>query len=720
MVIKKRAKLKTLKNEKLTLMDAVDNLSSMAELDTVSAEEAKETGIEQSHAVKWLTPSEGTEKQEEVKETFRVLHKYLQHVYQEERSRLKDPETQKGIQAIMVLAGEAASKVDRYTDIFLSARGKKSVSELKEFQDLQKFYLSRIIKRFQETLEAEEEWHAEWGTQEEDILDIERRGLKDIETVRRDQEYELFYLRKEDGRLFFNRNLLRHIRLVGDFDEAISVVEEGDPFLKVKILHDREINTTSKEMLNSIAPFIDKFYKEALRYKDKPFVNWLNQAIMALMLAANARNSIQRTTSKSCLLYFCDFHTFLRQAILSDEYQRYILTSHEEMDPFHFSLLNLSHTLCMHFFFRVVDPKECIDFIYKLIGEEKRKDSSLDSSKFFNTLLDEDERLRAVIKQFPNGPILKTLDVLKQKGGEKFFDPLAQENFPYQLFNFELNAHHITCIHLPCPVHQEVINRVQIVEEFKGLLRAMSREMGGKKLLMINLQDRTSWQEHARCTALEDLQKEAEFSRSFYVISLPKNTDFYLQSSSYLKLDDATDFKKQLLLQVKSGPECGFFFPQKLDVKTIIAFSEELIETIHKAFFDNKKSLTRTNRLDFIEIFYLLLIYKLVEWIEPDAMSFSCKDGIDVGAAAAAGFYLFVRLFSDESKLKRSIAEKMLWMLHGPAILVRERCIHIQRFHRMISSLSHVDAKLQKRRKTLLKELDVSFKDLNLRDEGAA
>lgn len=720
MAIKKRERAKVQFKERLTLMDAVNNLSSMAELDTVSTAEAEEKGIEQSRAVKWLLPVEGTEMQEEVKETFRVLHKYLEHVYHDERSRLKDPETQKGIQAIMVLAGEAASKVDKYTDIFEGARGKEKVSELKEYQDLQKFYLSRIIKRFQETLAEEEEWQSEWGAQEEDILDIERRGLKDIETVRRDLEYELFYLRKEDGRLYFNKNLLRHIRLVGDFDEAVSVVEEGDPFLKVQILHDHEINAAAREILDSIAPFVDRFYKEALSHKEKPFVNWLNQAIMALMLAANARNSIQATTGKTCLLYFCDFHTFLRQAVLSDEYQRYILADPAEMDPFHFSLLNLSHSLCMHFFFRVVNPKECIDFIYKLIGKGKGKDARLDSSKFFSELLDEDERLREVIDQFPNGPILKTLDVLKQKAEEKAFDPLVQENFPHQLYNFKVHTHHITCIHLPTPVHQEVINNVQIVEEFKGLLRSMSREMGGKKFLMINLQDRTTWKEHARCIALENLQKEAEFARTFYVVTLPKNTDFYLQTSSYLKFDNAQDFKSQLLLQIKSGPDCGFFFPQKIKDKDINAFSEQCVDSIHKVFFENKESLTRTHRLDFIEIFYLMLIYKILEWIEPDALSFSCKDGIDVGAATAAGFFLFVRLFSEDPKLKKSTIETVLWMLHAPALLVRERCGNIQRFHRMISSLSHIDATLQKRRKTVLKELKVSFNELNLPEEGAA
>ena len=713
MSLKRKLQVKTLKKENLTLMDAVNNLSALAELDIASSEE----GIEEKHSVKWLSSSLASENQEEVKETFRVLQKYLEHVYKEERSRLKDPETQKGIQAIMVLAGEAASKVDKFTDIFQDIKGKGSVTQLKEFQDLQKFYLTRIIKRFQETLEQEEEWQAEWGENNEDILDIERRGLKDLETVRRDREYELFYLRKENGRLFFNRNLLRHIRLVGDFDEAVSVVEEGDPILKVKILEDRMIYRSAREILNSLAPFLDAFYKDSVHYKSKKFVTQLNKAIMALMLAGNARNSLQTTTGKSCLLYFCDFHTFLREALLSDDYQMFLMTSHEELDPFYYSLMNLSHVLCTHFFMRIIDPSECIDFIYKFMGVEKQETQELGSDSFFTKLLDDDERLRAVFNKYPNGPILKTLDVLKIKEDERAFDPLSQDNFPFLLFNFKFNSQHVTCLHLPCPVYQVLINKVQIVEEFRGFIRALSKDMSGKKLLMINLQDRTSWQERARCTALEMMQKEAEFANSLCVVSLPKNTDFYFQTSSYLKLENATDFKIQLLAQVQSGPDCGFFFPQRLDQKEIVEFSQKAIEDIHKNFFSKNNILSRTSRLDFIEIFYHLLTCKFIEWVEPDALSFTSKDGIDSGAATASGFFLFLRLFSDASKWKKEERDRIIAMLYLPALVVRERAINLQCFNRTVSAISFIDAELKKGRQSILKAFNVNFNHINLMKE---
>ncbi|HAZ15821.1 MAG: hypothetical protein A2Y28_01845 [Chlamydiae bacterium GWC2_50_10] len=691
--------------EELSLMDAVDNLSALSELDALASEEAKEEGIEKKHAVKWLSPALNSENQEEVKETFRVLHNYLKYVYEEEKSRLEDPQTQKGIQAMMLLAGEAAQKVDRFTDIFKGIKGKESVSELKEFQELQKFYLTRIVKRFQESLEEEEAWKAEWGEPQEGVLDIERRALRDLETVRKDREYELFYLRKEDGRLFYNQNLLRHIRLVGDFDEAVSRVEEKDPLLQIKTIREQEVIETAKTILKQTAPYIDSFYKEAYPFRKKSFVSKINKALMALMLAANPKNSLLRTKGKSSLLYFFDFHLFLREALLSEEYQKCLTLHDGKIDPFFHALINLSHTLSLYFFMQTPTKKEFLAFIYKLIATKTGKREKFPSHSFFHALLDQDDHLRLLFKRYPSGPILKTLDVLKMEESERAFDPLLQENVPSQLFSFLSEKRHITCLHLPCPTRQTVIDKAEIIEEFKGFLRALFCDLKPRKVLMINLQDRTSWKEYARCIALEKLQHEAEFSENLVVVTLPKESDFYFQSSSYLQLHSSAEFKKQFLNQIKSGDECGFFFPKGLSQKAILDFSEEMIETVHSLFFAKKETLTRKNRLDFIELFYHFLTQQIIEWTQPDLISFASKDGIDRGAAAAAGFYLFLRLFSDTSNWKKEERDQLLSILYAPALLVRERLLDIQRLHRMVSALSLLEAALTTDRKALFRAL---------------
>jgi len=130
-----------------------------------------------------------------------------------------------------------------------------------------------------------------------------------------------------------------------------------------------------------------------------------------------------------------------------------------------------------------------------------------------------------------------------------------------------------------------------------------------------------------------------------------------------------------------------------------------MIETVHSLFFAKKETLTRKNRLDFIELFYHFLTQQIIEWTQPDLISFASKDGIDRGAAAAAGFYLFLRLFSDTSNWKKEERDQLLSILYAPALLVRERLLDIQRLHRMVSALSLLEAALTTDRKALFRAL---------------
>ncbi|HSX11983.1 MAG TPA: hypothetical protein VLF61_00640, partial [Rhabdochlamydiaceae bacterium] len=127
--------------EEFSILEAIDYLSSMSEVDQV----------EPSKIIKinWLDPSQTGQNQEVVRQTFKVVHRYLEDLYEKNRPQLKEVETQRGIQAIMVLAKEAAQKLDKYTQLFKEVHGPQGVSRLKEYQSLQHFYLSKIMQKFQ-------------------------------------------------------------------------------------------------------------------------------------------------------------------------------------------------------------------------------------------------------------------------------------------------------------------------------------------------------------------------------------------------------------------------------------------------------------------------------------------------------------------------------------------------------------------------------------------
>lgn len=703
--------------EELTILEAVDNLSAMADLDVQGAaqevppeEEAALEAEEKYKRLQLLNPKHTEENREVIKQTFRVIRNYLQHVYEKEQSDLEDPETQKGINAIMVLAGEAAQKVGKFTSIFKGTHEKEATG-LKEFQELQQFYMSKIMKKFQQSLESEEAWQAEWGEVEEDFLDIQRRGLKDLETVRRDKEYDLFYIQKEDGRPFFNRNLLRHIKLVGDFDELISDPTGEDPFLRVKIIQDRGVHQFAKEIMRSLIPYLDEFFKDAMRHKEKPLVSTLNKAIMGLMLAANPRNLMQNTIGKCALNYYMDFQIYLRMALSSEEYRKLLAFPPPEEDHFWHSLLRLIHAICGQFFVRLENRREEIELVHRLIrrGQQKKRSAEIHGSaiSIWNNLLDEDDQIRNLLKYYPNGPLFKTLDAFRE-GSEKIgFDPILQNNMPSQLFSVAMEDLHLSCLKIPSPTHQEFINRATVIPEFSGFIRSLKSR--GQKHLLINLQDRTSWHEHSRCIALEELQNQEPYTKFITVITLPKNTDFYFQNEDYQHLNQADLFLEQFKEQIASGEECGFYFPPKIKKETITEFTKKALKMIHQVFFAQKDVLTRKNRLDFIEIFYLFLTMHFILEEKPDTISFTCKDAIDTGAAQNAAFFAFSRMLSSDQPWTADEKDFLTWLLFCSALIVRERCIDAQRLHRTISSLALMNAELETKRHAIMEQIHALY-----------
>lgn len=668
------------KRHPITVIEAVDHLSSLAEID------ASTSSTDHVRA-----------KRDELIATFHVIHSYLQNLYEKEKGQLKDPEMQRAVQAIMILTSEAVQKMDQY--------GGK-IAESQEYQQLQAFYLNKVAKRFRQPVEIQQPWEEET----EAFLDTahitsEKQGLKDLEAVRKDQDYELFYIVKENGQPFFNSALLRHVRLVGDFEEVVSEPGSDDPLLKVEQLKDRDLHAAATEILHLATPYLDDFYKQALRHKERDLVSALNKAIMALMLCANPRNHLPSAAGKSCIGYFQDFHSFLREALHSDGYHRYLSMSTTPTDPLARVLLNLLHLLCFAFFMRKNNRKEVVHFIRTLILQtEKHRDES------WTELLKDDQEMRTLLKKFPNGPLLKTFDFFREEERRKGFDPLGQGNFPSQLYTFTLQDLHVTTLRLPSPTYQEMIDKAEVIPEFQNFLRALQARK--QTYLLFDLQDRTSWQEHARSVALENLQKRAEFARNLTVITLSKNTDFYHQTGPYQLMEETGLFLSSLKDQIESGESCGFFFSSAVNKAAILTFTDEALQMIHQHVFSSKKRLSQQERLDFIEIFYQFLILKMILLVKPDSLSFTCKDAIDTGEAAAASFFSFLKMLIGPQKWSQDELDLLQWMLYAPALFMRHRLIDPTRLGRMVSALSALQTASQtKLLEQTQKLFDADFSD---------
>jgi hypothetical protein len=320
-----------------------------------------------------------------------------------------------------------------------------------------------------------------------------------------------------------------------------------------------------------------------------------------------------------------------------------------------------------------------------------------------------DDQLREKLKEFPHGPILKTLDFIQTHELKEGFDPINQENYPVQLFGIFQENVHITVLRIPCPTKQVVINKAEILPEFKGLLRYFKET--NVKHLLINLQDRADpIGEQARSLALEHLQYDPEFLQQLFVVTLPTSYDFYLQVGDYENKGGALEFIELFKKEIFSK-ESGFFFPETIILPE--KWISDLMLQIHKSLYDSAEFLTQKDRINFIEIFYQFFVLKLVELTGCDSLSFTSKDTLDTGAAANACFYSLFKLLSNDKSWTEEEKDFVLWMFYYFSLMVRERPIDQTRFHRVISALFAFHFKLQEARKEFIHSFSPFYSNFN-------
>lgn len=707
--------------EILTIQEAMDNLASIAEIDM---ERPPRLGIIQGGrlvtdegefpmgSVLWLS-GEGDEPILEVlDQTYRTVHQHLVSLYENPETDWESKKTENGIAAMMSLVGESADKMDRYL-AFRAGKNEekegKKIAQREEFKALQQFYLHRLMRKFGALIEGDDAWAEEWAENIES-QSAPMSGLKDFETVRRDQEYELFYIRNEEGKPYFNHALLRNIKLTVDLESQDETFEE-DPLLKVRAMQDRDLQCSANQILGDCHSRIENFFKLAKKLEENELAQVLNMAVMALFLAANPRNLLQNTSGKSCLQYFSDFIEFLRAGMKTGEYQKWIAYPPDQSDKPALLLLNLTHDLCRSFFLRVGGIRqEAVGLIHRVMrrGEEvfqTNKQHILKGETVWNQFLFDDEHFRALLAKFPNGPLFKILDLIREEENEDKivpFDPIAQDNLPLRLYQIERKEKKVHVVRMPSPIRQLFINKCEIVDEFRGFLRSLTANSPRGKHLIVNFNDRTSWREFSRSRAVENLHMNAEYCKSLFVITIPKDTDFYYQNNEYRNLNQAKEFIDVFKAQLASPEECGFFFPAVWKPTEIARFTDSALHAIHEHFFQSKATLNRRNREDFIEIFYQFLILKAIEQFDPDSISFTCKDAIDTGAAQNALFYGFLKQFHGNLE-KKEEKDFLLWLFYTPALFIRERAIDAERLNRSLSTLERFDTEFKAGRDQIIK-----------------
>lgn len=685
------------------IVEAVETLSSLADLD-----EGKEIGVTDKHtivihgqevphrAVQWLDELGNDETISVVKDTFRAVLDYLQGFNISDEQETSQSELLEGIKEIMVLVGEAANKLDRFTNLFKKSAHSGSVTNLQEYRDLQDFYTSKLARKI------EEETSLRWAKEISElassrISDVTLKGKRikptqevvDLDGVIKDLEYELFSIRKEDGGHFYNPRVIRNIKLICDFGNRFGETSSGaDTMARMEMWVDKSTHIAAKNILRNIGEPLDRFYRDPRKNKDREFAVLLNKAMMSLMLSANPRNLLHNTPVKSCHAYFTDFQVFFREALTCREYQKYVAYS-PKPNSLGAAMFDLSRSVCHALFSSVRHYQSVIGAIEEAtiqVREEEGMGTTKANSTWWKQLADGHALIAAMVKRHPYGPMDKTLRLLMQE--VRTYDPIAQGNLPNRVYNLQIGDRRVMNIRLPSPTTQEYINKAAVAEEFKGFLRSLGPSNG--RHLLINIQDKTSWKEHKRCVVLEELQKHREFSDNLTVVTLTKDTDFYNQVAPYDELNHATAFIKQFKDHI-ADENAGFHFPQEVREALFPKWIDQALTAVHRTFFGGKNVLGRKQRLEFIEIFYLLLQLKLIEVTKASSFSLTCKDGLDTGNLASAQLYVFLKLLAEEPA-NDDDARYLSMMLYLPALMTRERNVLSNRFDRMVDAIRAVES----------------------------
>lgn len=603
-------------------------------------------------------------KREKVQQIFRTILNYLRKVYESDREYFHPQQMEKSVYAVMALADEAVKKWDKYTLLFKKTQNRESVQLLKEYRDLKQFFKSKVVRFNKKALEVRVE--------DQRITD---NGflIKDLETIRSDADYELLLLRKEEGGYFAPSALLRHILLVGQSDELLLHSEYQELISHLRATKDLQAHMIAQEMLKQSLPSIDNFFKQVKELRIEECMICMSKALIALMLAANPYNLMRNDADKVCEQYLVDFCVFLRQAI-----------SQPRSSPLTALIDPLYHKLSYLLFTQACRYEKALELIGQLIAMGHSKNELLSAQKIQldSVILYQDIAIRAALKSHPSGPLMQALALVRDQRLGQGLDLCTQKNWPIQIYTILMEQLKISCMKIASMTMQTTLTDVELIPEFIGFMQVLASR--DQKYLVINLQNRSSWQEKTRCTCLEKSQYKQEFSDHLSVITFDKDSDFYHQREGNSK---ASDFLLKCAQEVLSGQEYGFYFPPTVNSSRLTFFVNKALLLVHELFFDGKEEFSHQDRLDYIEIFHFFLFLHIIDQLKPDILSFTCKDGVDTSSIFSAEVFAWLHVMNHPEGLPKSKRDFLLYLLYAPAITLRGRSIDKDRIQRMASAM---------------------------------
>jgi len=289
------------------------------------------------------------------------------------------------------------------------------------------------------------------------------------------------------------------------------------------------------------------------------------------------------------------------------------------------------------------------------------------------------------------------------------FDPQAGNNIPYVLFDFALNNKMIRVLRSGTPTIQRtdyqsctLEGKACINPEF--ICFTESCTSNGKHLLYLSLQnneERSLASEKARNTAL--IEHHKQFPNTFFLIILAHDSNFYHQKNSPEKMS-YENFKEQFITEMQ---KTSFFFSEQLaDFKIF----QDLMDEVHHDLYLNCITLTKKERLDFIEFYYARLTLHFLIKSKADYLMNVCKDSIDRAGIRNALLHYLLLIFFQKEKSPVHLNELFIY-LHAAPFLIKKRAVNFRQ-ERLLSILQLLESEEIKKRILLRKD------ELSIQGEG--
>ena len=623
------------------------------------------------------------------KASFHTILNYFKDFYKKEVEGIHTPHLVERVTAIMALVTRVAERLEKFSQVVQNEK-LTDIRHAKEFQDLLDFYQRKIAPIASKQAIIERVTQLSIPT----IITTTHEGNKleklfvDLESLKNDRDYELLFIRKEDGSRFFNPRLVQNMQAITHFVEK----ETQAPAERIfSGLQNSQSRASAHYLIMKYHEEMDHFIKEFTHSYNHDLANVLYSAVISLIRTAIPSSSTTMPSSgKDSVHYFSNFLYFIRTIVGSHEYKELVANKNK----IETKIDHLIHSVVSKFIFSIFQElticKELIDFVNNNIFVRKNNKTE----RFSDALMKNHEIFSKISKSYMAIAFLDLLEAVESVNIQGY-DPFLLQNLPTSLFILEDHEGAIPLLRMPTQTVQERIYTARITQEYQSFLcdSVQIADGRGGRQLIFNFQDRTSWREYSRCQALENLQNAEEYHPLLVVVTQNKESDFYHQKGNYQDLNQADQFIQQLLEQVQSE-SCGYFYPKWLHQELFPQFAHTLSYAILNLFFSSRNVFSHQNRLDFIEIFYAFMQLKIIEISGARGINFCCKDGIDISSVATVEIFLLLKLLNNGS-ISTDEEQRVNAILFGIPFLSRGRSLFSERLFRLQSFLHSIESRIE-------------------------